>query len=216
MLYTFVIVNGLADTISVAITRQVISSILSKRRWYFTLYYIMVDAIAAIFTMLLVFLVVIIWFNLAYILFLSKEVMTLLNSLGDFGSYVLLTYEILYGAVNSILLMDFHSIWILEGKDLEIGELDPSEAGFRALSTLFVSITLFASTTYIPTFINVLFLILYPIWDIMSTLLRYTFINFQIFMTSRKRIFGLRFSSFAAGCTASAAILLVIKVVGNI
>lgn len=56
IVYTFVIINGLADTISVAITRQILNSILHKKRWYRLLYYIIIDAIGAVICMMAVFL----------------------------------------------------------------------------------------------------------------------------------------------------------------
>lgn len=139
-------------------------------------------------------------------------------SLGDFGLYILTLYDVIFHLVKSILSLDFNSLGGLlrNGVGIEFGNLNSPAAAIMAIATLSVSIALFASTTYIPTIMNLLFLFLYPVWSISSTLISYLFANMMIIITSSKRIFGLRVSSFVVGCIVSAAIFCIEIAIANI
>lgn len=207
--FAFIIINGLADTLSVAITRQIIDSILKKMRWYRLLYFLFVDIAGAILCTTIVFMVIIAWINIVYILFLSQEVKEVLISIGSFGDYVIVVHEVINSAVKAIIFLDFLSLYNIftEGVGIKIGDLDPHTAMAVAITTLFSTVAIFASTTYIPTIINIFFLIFYPIWDIIHHISRISIVNLQIILTSGKKIFGLRVSSFYVGCVIAALAL---------
>jgi len=81
-----------------------------------------------------------------------------------------------------------------------------------AIISVISFVTFFALTTYIPTIINLSVIITYPTWRLFSYISYFILLNIQMMLTSPKKIFGLRASTFAISCLMSGIFLTTINV----